>query len=140
MHVQILGLLVAILLAFTPLFVQVLKNKRSGNAKYQKIMADFAQRVKRELYPGEVVEAVCGYIPCAAVTNKRLLIGSRGGIETVEFYEIQWLKGINGSGNKTTDPSQMLGLIIKARKRYTLGNHSEGFGQVVTHLYAHTEY
>lgn len=135
---EILDLLVTVLLCFTPLVAQVLKKKRAGSTKYQKIMADFEQQVKIELGRDEVVEAICGYIPCAAVTNRRLLISTKTGIETVEFNEIYHLRGINGHGDKTSDPTQMLAFTIKARNKYTLGNHSEGFDQVVMRLYEHT--
>ena len=121
-----------------PLIGKALKEKRGGNEKYQKMMADFQQQVQNELSDGEVVEAICGYIPCAAVTNKRLLISSKTGIETVQFDEIKSLKGMNAAGNKTRNPEQMLGFTIKANKKYVLGNHSEGFAEVVTGLYVHT--
>lgn len=112
----------------------VLKKKRAGSEKYQKIIEDFQQEVNGVLDADEAVEAICGYYPCAAVTNKRLLIGTKKGIEPVQFSEIKSLKGMNFSGNKTSDPDQMLAFQIKAAKKYTLGNHSEGFKQVVEYL------
>ena len=138
MSVEILGLVVAVLLCFMPLVTQIMKEKRGASGKYQQMLADFEQQVRGELYQGEVVEAVCGYIPCAAVTNRRLLIGTKKGIETVEFNDIYGFRGIDGHGNKTADPSRMLGFTIKARKKYTLGNHSAGFDEVVMRLYEHT--
>lgn len=131
-------LFLALCVAAMPLIGNVLKKKRGGSEKYQRIMADFRQLVQNELTEGEVVEAVCGYNPCAAVTNKRLLIGGKAGLETVDFSGIKSLKGMNGAGNKTANPNLMLVFTIVAEKKYVLGNHSEGFDQLVTRLYAHT--
>lgn len=108
----------------------VLKNKRAGSEKYQTILADFQQGVNEMLETDEVVEAVCGYKPCAAVTNKRLLVSGKTGIDSVPFASIKAVKGLNASGYKTTNPSSMLVFEIKADKKYVLGNHSEGFEEV----------
>ena len=115
--------------------VSVLKKARGGSEKYQNLLARFRQEVNAMLEPGETVEADCGYNPCAAVTNKRLLIGTKKGIESVRFGEIRKLKGMNASGVGTTIPDRMLVFEIKAAKKYVLGNHSEGFDRVVELLY-----
>jgi len=128
----------ALLVIIMPLIGKVLKEKRGVSEKYQRIMEDFQQQVQNELAEDEVVEAMCGYVPCAAVTNKRLLISAKTGLETVHFSEIKSLKGMNAAGNKTTNPAQMLIFTIKANRKYSLGNHSEGFDQVVATLFAHT--
>ena len=133
-----MGLILAFLASIMPLIGKALKGKRAGKEKYQKIMADFQQQVDGALMEGEHVDAMCGYVPCAAVTNKRLLMGTKNGIERVEFHEIRSLKGIDASGSKTSNPEQMMGFTIKANKKYVLGNHSEGFDQVVTLLFIRT--
>ena len=114
-----------------------LKEKRGSSEKYQKILGDFYGSVARQLQPGECVEAYCGYMPCAAVTNRRLVISDKQGMKSVPFYQIRKVKGMDYSGNKTYDPKRMLCFEIKADKKYVLGNHSEGFDQVVTALYRH---
>lgn len=111
-----------------------LKKKRASNEKYQRIMEDFYNGVNDLLEPGERLEAYCGYMPCAAVTNKRLLIGDKNGIKTVPFSQIRKIQGTSFSGNKTMDPNQMLAFEIKADKKYTLGNQTDGFAQVVNNL------
>jgi len=116
----------------------VLKKKRAGSEKYQKIIEDFQQAVTDMLEADETVEALCGYRPCAAVTSKRLLVSGKTGIDAVLFSEIKALRGLNASGNKTRDPDRMLVFEIKAGKKYALGNHSEGFDQVVRALFSHT--
>ncbi len=133
-----IGLFFALLVSVMPLIGKVLKKKRGNSEKYQKIMEDFQISVQSALTEGEVVEAVCGYVPCAAVTNKRLLIGAKTGLETVHFADITSLKGMNGAGDKTSNPDQMLVFSIKANKKYVLGNHSEGFNEVVTSLFQYT--
>lgn len=82
-----------------------------------------------------MVEGICGYHPCAAVTNKRLLVSTKHGINSVPFSEIKSLRGTNATGSKTYDPDRMLVFEIKAGKKYVLGNHSEGFEDVVSALF-----
>ena len=119
-------------------FSIVLKNKRAGSEKYQQILADFRQSAEALLDADEHIEALCGYKPCAAITNKRLLVSTKNGIDSVAFSEIKKLNGMNASGNNTKNPTSMLVFQIKANKKYTLGNHSEGFDQVVNLLYQRT--
>ena len=133
---------VIVIILFFALFASVmsfvndgLKKKRSGNAKYQNILSEFNSKIYGMLEPGEIVEGVCGYRPCAAVTNRRFLVDTKAGVRSVAFSEIKSVKGMNASGNKTTNPDQMLVFEIKADKKYVLGNHSEGFAQVVNSLY-----
>lgn len=130
-------LLFAALLAGISLLSNALKKKRAGSEKYQQILLDFEQRVNAMLEADESVEGLCGYKPCAAVTNKRLLVDGKAGIESIAFQQIKKVKGMNVSGNHTTNPDQMLVLEIKAEKKYVLGNHSEGFCQFVNVLMQH---
>lgn len=133
-----LVVILAVLIALVPVLNKVLKNKRGGSEKHQQILADFRQKVESELAEGEVIEGLCGYNPCAAVTDKRLMVSTKAGLDIVEFADIKALKGMNAGGNKTSDPNRMLVFEIKANKKYVLGNHSEGFNQVVESLQRHT--
>ena len=112
----------------------VIKAKRAGSDKYQQLLTGFQQRAESMLQEGETLEGLCGYKPCAAVTNRRLLVDGKGGIESVEFQQIRKLKGMDAAANKTTDPNRMLVLEIKADKKYVLGNHSDGFADFVNAL------
>ena len=127
-----------IVIVAAPVLGAVLKKMRAGSEKYQQIMEDFKQAVEAMLDENEQVEAICGYKPCAAVTTKRLLVSTRQGIDVIRFSEIKKLNGLNASGNKTRNPSSMLVFEIKADKKYVLGNHSEGFDEVVQQLYKYT--
>lgn len=131
-------ILLIVIVVLVPVLSVVLKKVRGGSEKYQQIMADFQQKVQAMLDADEQVEAMCGYKPCAAVTNKRLLVSAKEGVDVVPFAQIKKLHGMNASGNNTKYPGQMLVFQIKADKKYTLGNHSEGFEQVVERLYHHT--
>lgn len=113
------------------------KKKRGSNEKYQKILTDFYNQVNNMLEEGEALEAYCGYFPCAAVTNRRLLIGDKKGIQTVPFSQIRKVKGMSYSAQKTMNPNQMAAFEIKADKKYTLGNQSDGFARVVEALKHH---
>jgi hypothetical protein len=115
----------------------VLKARRAGSDKYQHILADFQQRVESMLQEGETVEGLCGYKPCAAVTDRRLLVDGRSGIESVAFQQIKKIKGMDAAANKTTDPNRMLVLEIRAEKKYVLGNHTDGFVEFVNALCRH---
>lgn len=133
-------LLFAALLAGISLLSNALKKKRAGSEKYQQILLDFEQRVNAMLEADELVEGLCGYKPCAAVTNKRLLVDTKAGIDSVAFQQIKKVKGMDSGANKTTDPDRMLVLEIKAVKKYTLGNHSEGFNGFVNALMNHVSF
>lgn len=129
-----LGLLLALLGSVMSVVTNVVKEKRGSNEKYQKIITDFCNQVNDMLEQGEKLEAYCGYFPCAAVTNRRLLIGEKDGIKTIPFSQIQKIKGTSFSGFRTKDPNNMQTFEIKADKKYVLGNHSTGFAQVVESL------
>jgi len=120
------------------ILANVLKKKRAGSEKHQQILADFRQSVEAMLDADEQIEALCGYKPSAAVTNKRLLVSTRNGIDSVAFSSIKKLNGMNARGDNTKHPANMLVFQIKADKKYVLGNHSEGFEQVVALLYQRT--
>ena len=139
MEISTILLLVAICF-LVPLLANIFKKTREGSAKYQQILADFEQRVNAMLEADETVEGICGYKPCAAVTNKRLLVDTKAGIDSVAFQQIKKMKGMDSGANKTTDPDRMLVLEIKAEKKYTLGNHSEGFNGFVNALMNHVSF
>lgn len=126
-----IGLFMCIFGAVMAVISKSQKEKWSNSEKYQKIINDFYNEVTNLLEPGEEIEAYCGYVPCAAVTNKRLLISDKKGMKTISFAEIRKVQGTNFSGNKTNNPDQMFVFEIKADKKYVLGNHSDGFVQVV---------
>lgn len=130
-------LCIAVIGAIVTVAAEAVKRKRGSSEKYQKILNDFHNQVSNMLEQGETLEAYCGYYPCAAVTSKRLLIGEKDGIKTVPFSQIQKIKGMSYSGNKTEYPNQMMAFEIKADKKYVLGNHSAGFEQVVEALNRH---
>ena len=46
----------------------------TGQDEDRNALAQFRREVAALLEPGETVEAVCGYGPCAAVTNRRFLV------------------------------------------------------------------
>lgn len=131
-------LLIAVFGVVMGIIGTVLKNKRANNPKYIKILEDFRKSVSNMLEPGEEVIAVCGYRPCAAATNQRLLVSAKNGVDSIPYANIKKVKGMDTAGNKTTDPFRMIAVTVKAEKKYTLGNHSEGFAQVVSAVYKHT--
>jgi len=53
------------------------------------------------LVPGEQVLGMCGYFPCAAVTNRRLIVGDKKGLREVPFSAIRKTKGMILILNKT---------------------------------------
>lgn len=112
----LLALLALAAIALTP----YLKKKRANNSKYQKILEDFRAQVDTMLRDGETVEAICGYYPCAAVTNYRLLIGGKKGIDSVAFAAIEKINGLDHSANKTSNADAMMMLEFKAGKNMLL--------------------
>ena len=120
------------------ILTELVNKKRGSSQKHQKILSDFRNSVTTVLMPGECVEGYCGYNPCCAVTNQRLIIGDKKGIHTIPYNQIRKTRGTDFSGNRTSAPNRMLALEIFADKKYVVGNHSEGFVQVVSALLRYT--
>ena len=127
-----------LIVVVVPILNAVLKKARANSGKHQQLLADFTQSVQAMLEDDEQIDAVCGYKPCAAITGKRLLVSTKDGIDSVAFTDIKKLNGMTASGNNTKNATGMLVFQIKANKKYTLGNHSEGFEKLVTLLYQRT--
>lgn len=78
-------LLLAIFGAVMTVVASLLKKKRAGSEKYQQILTEFRQQAEAMLENGEVIEVLCGYNPCAAVTGKRLLVGGKKALILLRF-------------------------------------------------------
>ena len=131
-------ILFALIIVVVPVLNAVLKKHRAGSEKHQQILADFTAAVQAMLDADEQIDAVCGYKPCAAITTKRLLVSTKNCVDSIAFTDIKKLNGMTASGNNTKHATSMLVFQIKANKKYTLGNHSEGFEKFVTLLYQRT--
>lgn len=138
MNPLFLGILVVLIPSLMTLVNSLLKEKRAGSEKYQNMQEEFLQRVNAMLDSDETVEAFCGYQPCAAITGRRLLVDTKAGIQAVAYDDIKALKGVTVSGDKTNDVERMWMIMIKADKKYTICNQSEGFAKVVESLKRHT--
>lgn len=121
------------------LVANIQKEKRASSEKYQEVIASFYRQATQMLEPGECIEAYCGYNPCAAVTNRRLLVMKKNEIEAIPFSQIRKVKGMGFSGNTTKKPDQMQVFEVKADKKYVLANQSDGFVQVVEALNRHLQ-
>ena len=113
----------------------VLRAIMNNSDRCQKRLEDFRQQVNDMLQEDEEVLAICGYNPCAAVTNKRLLITRRAGVDVVAFSQITKLKGTSYNGQRVDEPGQMQTFQIKAEKNYYLRYQDEGFPSVVNELF-----
>ena len=116
---------------------QVLKKKRAGSAKYQAILEKFNEEVSAALEEGETVEAVCGYRPCAAVTDRRLLLSDKSGLVSIPYDQIRSVKGSDASARKTSNIGSIFFLEIKAARKWVLADEEAGFGKVVRALDRH---
>lgn len=132
------GILLVLIGSIRVLIMSLGKEKHRTKEERQKILSDFYDQVNSMLEEGEILEAHCGYDPCAAVTNRRLLIGDEYGIKTIPFSQIQKVKAMNYSGYKTKDPERTGMYEIKADETYVLTKQSEDFVHVVESLNFYT--
>lgn len=111
----------------------VIKNSRANNPKRQQQLADFQQSVTAQLQPGEVLEAYCGYNPCVAVSSQRIFVGTKKELVNFPYGYVTKAEGMDGGGRKTTDTDFMLCVTLKLvdGRRYTFGNQSAGFEEVL---------
>ena len=96
---------------------------------------DFARTLETALLPKETVKVICQQKKGRWIlTNKRLLLEEKGGFHAVPLEKIKSIQGKNAAGNRTTSPANMVSLIVRADKDYTIGNTCELFPELAAQL------
>ena len=123
------------LLAVAVLLCLLLAIRSSLRARRERKERDFTRTLETALLPREIIKDVCPQKKGRWIlTNKRLLLEEKGGFHAIPLDKIKSVQGKNAAGNRTTSPANMVSLIVRADKDYTIGNTCELFPELAAQL------
>ena len=123
------------LLAVAVLLCLLLAIRSSLRARRVRKERDFTRTLETALLPRETIKVVCPQKKGRWIlTNKRLLLEEKGGFHAIALDKIKSVQGKNAAGNRTTSPANMVSLIVRADKDYTIGNTCELFPELAAQL------
>ena len=123
------------LLAVAVLLCLLLAIRSSLRARRERKERDFTRTLETALLPRETIKVVCPQKKGRWIlTNKRLLLEEKGGFHAIPLDKIKSVQGKNAAGNRTTSPANMVSLIVRADKDYTIGNTCELFPELAAQL------
>ena len=123
------------LLAVAVLLCLLLAIRSSLRALRERKERDFTRTLETALLPRETIKVVCPQKKGRWIlTNKRLLLEEKGGFHAIPLDKIKSVQGKNAAGNRTTSPANMVSLIVRADKDYTIGNTCELFPELAAQL------
>ena len=123
------------LLAVAVLLCLLLAIRSSLRARRERKERDFTRTLETALLPRETIKVVCPQKKGRWIlTNKRLLFEEKGGFHAIPLDKIKSVQGKNAAGNRTTSPANMVSLIVRADKDYTIGNTCELFPELAAQL------
>ena len=122
-------------LAAAVLLSLLLAIRSSLRARRERKERDFTRTLETALLPRETIKVVCPQKKGRWIlTNKRLLLEEKGGFHAIPLDKIKSVQGKNAAGNRTTSPANMVSLIVRADKDYTIGNTCELFPELAAQL------
>ena len=123
------------LLAVAVLLCLLLAIRSSLRARRERKERDFTRTLETALLPRETIKVVCPQKKGRWIlTNKRLLLEEKGCFHAIPLDKIKSVQGKNAAGNRTTSPANMVSLIVRADKDYTIGNTCELFPELAAQL------
>ena len=115
--------------------ILLLAIRSSLRARRERKERDFTRTLETALLPRETIKVVCPQKKGRWIlTNKRLLLEEKGGFHAIPLDKIKSVQGKNAAGNRTTSPANMVSLIVRADKDYTIGNTCELFPELAAQL------
>ena len=109
--------------------------RASFRKRRERAERDFTRTLETALLPKETVKIVCPQKKGRFIlTNKRLLLEEKSGFHAIALDKIKSVQGKNAAGNRTTSPANMVCLIIKADRDYTVCNTGETFPELAKQL------
>ena len=122
-------------LAAAALLILLLAIRSSLRARRERKERDFTRTLETALGPKETIKVICPQKKGRWIlTNKRLLLEEKGGFHAIALDKIKSVQGKNAAGNRTTVPANMVSLIVKADKDYTIQNLNDQFPELVKQL------
>ncbi len=122
-------------LAAAALLILLLAIRSSLRARRERKERDFTRTLETALGPKETIKVICPQKKGRWIlTNKRLLLEEKGGFHAIALDKIKSVQGKNAAGNRTTVPANMVSLIVKADKDYTIQNLNDQFPELAKQL------
>ena len=101
---------------------------------------DATRKLELVLQPRETIKVICPQKKGRVVlTSKRILIETKDGFNAVLIKNIQKVQGSNERGNRTSLPTNMVRLTIKADREYEIRNSCPEFAEFAKQLIKKTE-
>lgn len=86
------------------------------------------RKLELVLQPRETIKVICPQKKGRVIlTSKRILFETKEGFTAVVIRNIKKVQGKNEKGNRTTVPTKMVSLTIKADQEYTIRNDCPEF-------------
>ena len=86
------------------------------------------RKLELVLQPRETIKVICPQKKGRVIlTSKRILFETKEGFTAVVIRNIKKVQGNNEKGNRTTVPTKMVSLTIKADQEYTIRNDCPEF-------------
>ena len=122
-------------LAVAALLGLLLVIRSSLRARRERKERDFTRTLETALLPKETIKVICPQKKGRWIlTSKRLLLEEKGGFHAIALGKIKSIQGKNAAGNRTTSPSNMVSLTVKADKDFTIQNLNDQFPELVKQL------
>lgn len=96
---------------------------------------DNTRKLELVLQPRETIKVICPQKKGRVIlTSKRVLFETKEGFNALLIKNIKKVQGNNEKGNRTTVPTKMVSLTIKAQQDYTVKNDCEEFAEFAKQL------
>jgi len=96
---------------------------------------DAARKLELVLQPRETIKIICPQKKGRVIlTSKRVLFDTKEGFNAVPIKTIKRVQGNNEKGNRTTVPTKMVSLTIKAEQEYEIKNSCPEFEEFARQL------
>ena len=123
------------ILAAASLLLLILAVRSSLKKRREYKYRDAARKLELVLQPRETIKVICPQKKGRVIlTSKRILFETKGGFNAVPIKTIKKVQGNNEKGNRTTVPTKMVSLTIKAEQEYEIRNNCEEFAAFAKQL------
>ena len=124
-----------ILLITAVLLVLILAVRSSLRKRREYQFRDATRKLELVLQPRETIKVICPQKKGRVIlTSKRVLFETKEGFNAVPIKTIKKVQGNNEKGNRTTVPTRMVSLTIKAEQEYEIKNSCPEFEEFAKQL------
>ena len=119
----------AVLTVLTVMFLSALRKRKESQFR------DAVRKLELVLQPRESIKVICPQKKGRVIlTSKRVLFETKDGFTAVPVKTIKKVQGSNAKGTRTSTPTNMVSLTIKAEQEYAVKNESPEFREFAKQL------